>query len=61
MDRLFMLFKDRMREIIDGKFIDIPLGGEMSELSVVFMVPFMENEILFGPNQKVFSFIISNK
>ncbi|HOT15601.1 MAG TPA: triple tyrosine motif-containing protein [Bacteroidales bacterium] len=47
-DRLFVLFKDALREISDGKLIDIPLGPSFAPLNVAFMLPFENNTILVG-------------
>jgi ligand-binding sensor domain-containing protein/DNA-binding CsgD family transcriptional regulator len=47
-DRVLIQFKDRLRELIDGKLIDIPLGEQFSRFAVAFMIPFQQNTILVG-------------
>jgi ligand-binding sensor domain-containing protein/DNA-binding protein H-NS/DNA-binding CsgD family transcriptional regulator len=51
-DRLFTLFKDALREITDGRLIDVPLGQEFASLNVAFMLPLENNSILVGSESK---------
>lgn len=51
-NRIFLLFSDGLKEIVNDNIVPIPSGEMFKEAKVAFMLPFGDNKILIGTESK---------